>query len=559
MNEIQPNNDGPLGNANGTANDYLERAAHACETGDLVLGMYLYLAAYEKAAADPYASDDVAITGLQEAWHLACSLRERSMAEYVFEKLEPFLLPDEVAEYATELQELALDRLEEFGFSRDDLERMTNSIAGEFLSNEDGSVKIESIVLPPQMSNLPQMFQFPEMPDLAEMASAFGVTQGDEGISPVEPGQTVTEENAEKPVASSDVPAESKAIQGGDQPRDIVATPHEKPLVKQTKPAGIKNTSKTSSAKAKEEVFDYSTLVGYDEAIALMRDYGIGLDRDEAFQNFVGMMNERHGLKQMPALDTILFRSAAVEDSVRFLEATIGELRLPALRMTMEEGLQGMPVLCVSTQEKNRPRLNHAQNRFEGPGILVIDDLDMWSVPMQPEGMDGLGGFVAANISRGAREAINLIRSAVEDPRVYVFATASTTGEIDPFFYELLEPLTVLDISGPTYAERDAIWQDIMKEHPSMRSLDRAELTRLSDHLARYDIYMAAREAVEEAYKQGLVQRMFVPVSAQNIYDKLAACHPLDSDDRKHIEEEVLKSFREDLDHLEDLLNDNLA
>lgn len=554
MSEIKPSNDGSC-NSNGTANDYLAHAAHACETGDLVLGMYLYLAAYEKAAADPYASDDVAITGLQEAWHLACSLRERSMAEYVFEKLEPFLLPDEVAEYATELQELALDRLEEFGFSRDDLERMTNSIAGEFLSNEDGSVKIESIVLPPQMSALPQMFQFPEIPDFSEMASSLETPQENDAISTQSLDKKVSEEASVKPSVASGDCGESDSIKDGNEPRDIVATPHDKPLVKQNKYTAVKNTGKTSSTKAKEEVFDYSALVGYDEAIALMRDFGIGLDHDEAFQNFVGMMNERHGLKQMPALDTILFRSAAVEDSVRFLEATIGELRLPALRMSMEEGLQGMPVLCVSTQEKNRPRMNHAQNRFEGPGILVIDDLDMWSVPMQPEGMDGLGGFVAANISRGAREAINLIRSAVEDPRVYVFATASTSGEIDPFFYELLEPLTVLDISGPTYSERDAIWRDIMKEHPSMRSLDRAELTRLSDHLARYDIYMAAREAVEEAYKQGLVQRMFLPVSAQNIYDKLVACHPLDSEERKHIEEEVLKSFRDDLDHLEDLLS----
>ena len=70
---------------------YLNRAVSACEAGDLVLGMHLYLAAYEKAVVDPDIPDGMAIAGLREAWNLACQLKERSMAEYVFEKLEPFL------------------------------------------------------------------------------------------------------------------------------------------------------------------------------------------------------------------------------------------------------------------------------------------------------------------------------------------------------------------------------------------------------------------------------------------------------------------------------------
>lgn len=538
VSDILQSNDGPNQNTNGGTNDYLARAAHACETGDLVLGMYLYLAAYEKAAGDPSAPEGEAVTGLQEAWHLACSLRERSMAEYVFEKLEPFLMPDEITEYAAELQELALDRLEEFGFSRAELERMTDAIAGEFLGEGDLPVKIESIMVPSQLPNLARSGsdEATESPDFSNYQPAHEeVAHEDEAL-----------------VAAAESPKDT--TQSGLQ--GIVPTPREKPIVKHQKTQESKPIEKSKATKAKEAPFNYSTLVGYDEAITLMRDFGIGLDHDDAFQNFVGMMNERHGLKHMPALDTVLFRSSTVEDATRFLEATIGELGLPALRMSMEEGLQGMPILCVSTQEKNRPRMNHAQNRFEGPGILVIDDLDMWVVPVQPEAMEGIGGFVAANISRGAREAISLIRSAVEDPRVYVLATASTTGEIDPFFYELLEPLTVIDISNPTETERYAIWQEIMNEHPSMRSLDRKELTRLSSNLARYDIYMAAREAIEEAYKHGLMRRMFVPVSQQNIYDKLAAAYPLDSNEYRMVEEELMKSFRDDLDHLEDLIDE---
>ena len=78
--------------------DYLARAARACEEGDSVLGMHLYLAAYEKAVADPEIADGMALSGLREAWNLACDLKERSMAEYVFEKLEPYLTGDEIAD-----------------------------------------------------------------------------------------------------------------------------------------------------------------------------------------------------------------------------------------------------------------------------------------------------------------------------------------------------------------------------------------------------------------------------------------------------------------------------
>ena len=46
-------------------NGYLKRAADACEAGDLVLGMHLYLAAYEKAVIDPNIPDGMALSGLR--------------------------------------------------------------------------------------------------------------------------------------------------------------------------------------------------------------------------------------------------------------------------------------------------------------------------------------------------------------------------------------------------------------------------------------------------------------------------------------------------------------
>ena len=77
---------------------------------------------------------------------------------------------------------------------------------------------------------------------------------------------------------------------------------------------------------------------------------------------------------------------------------------------------------------------------------------------------------------------------------------------------------------------------------------------RLSSRMPRYDIYMAAREAIEEAYKASLVARRYVPVTADNLFDKLAAYQPLDSDEYRALEDAVVRDFRRDLDHLDDLL-----
>ena len=66
---------------------------------------------------------------------------------------------------------------------------------------------------------------------------------------------------------------------------------------------------------------------------------------------------------------------------------------------------------------------------------------------------------------------------------------------------------------------------------------------------------IAARDALEEAYKLGLVTRRYQPVTAQNIFEKLAAFQPLDSAAYQALEDKVVNDFQSDLDHLEDLID----
>ena len=643
-----PNDMPNRSDSNETYEGYLNRAVKACNAGDLVLGMHLYLAAYEKAVVDPAIPDGMALTGLQEAWRLACQLKERSMAEYVFEKLEPYLTGPEIAECAQRLQDLALDRLEQYGFSREELEGMAEMISQDLVS-EGSVIKVESITIPStglrdgkaQLEEAPALEAAEQL--VEEHAESDGHSAGppqsllaklgfaDKDDSDQTPAvgdkpykvslnnaapddfnpyaeyqnyslgksyhaatnegsgahvftrdvdrvkaarealeknqsnknhdEIESDSNAEVQTSSSaqvvinkDSLATPDAANGNDT--DLSNVSHQI----QHSSGALEVTPKSPARQntdIQRGVLAYGNLAGYDETISIMRDFGIGLQNDRGFLSFVGMLNERHGLSRAPSLDTMLFRAPAIEDANRFVEATIGEIGLPVLQMSMEEGMQGVPLLCVTTQGNNRPRMNHAHNRFEAPAILVIVDLDSWVVPEIPENAEGMNGFIMANMTRGAREAFNMIRSAIEDPDVFVLATATTSGDVDPFFYDLLDPLTVVDIGYPNDKERIDIWTEIAHDHPSMRMVNRADLMRYSEGLPRYDIYMAAREAVEEAYKIGLVQRSYVPVTPYNIFEKLAACQPLDSEAYKVLEDEIIRNFSEELDQLEDLINNS--
>ena len=605
--------------------EYLTKASDAYAAGDFVLAMHLYLAAYEMAMGDPALPEQVAVRSLRAAWNLACQLKERSMAEYVFEKLEPFLSSTEASDCAERLQDLALDRLEQFGFSRAELEDMADMLSQEFLGGQAPFVHMEQFTLPGVGSAARRddgRFDLSPLLDAIDAAAASGELDAQQAADGMNDERATDDaEDADAASAQSDSAGASGdaeatgeltladalgALESFGLPLDLSKPLSDQEIAELVHEAQDEDASRVAAAREriqayqnaqagqqdnadgeaqadqalqpvppaqpacssdddlpsmpeelgapKREQLTYRNLAGYDETISVMHDLGIGLSRDRGFQNFVEMMNHRHGLDRMPAVDSLLFRSPAREDALRFIDATVGELNLPVLRMSMEEGFQGLPVLCITTRNDNQPRLNRAQNRFEGPATLVLEDLDLWIAPTETELPEGIGGFVMANISRGAREAMNFIRAAVENPDVYVLVSAAMDGEIDPVFLDLLEPMTIVDIELPTERERAAIWTEIVRDHPSMRTLDRVGLMRYSAAMPRYDIYMAAREAVEDAYKLGLIMRSYQPVTPQNIYDKLAACQPLDSKEYKALEDEVIRDFRHDLDHLEDLL-----
>ncbi len=486
--------EGHRGNGSGSVSDFLDKAHKASESGESLLGMYLYLAAFERSLKDGGAPSEDALLGIKQAWAEACSAKERSLAEYIFEKMEPYLSHDELKMCSEALQELALDKLQECGLSREELEEMAQMISEDLLGIEDGDFKIEHI----STSKIPG--------GSVSVAKIKGTAPGSPLAGLIE-----------------SLPAFSKLTNGAE---------------------AAEGGSDEVALGVPEETLDFNTIAGYGSVIADLRSMGLGMAADEDFANLVELLNARHGLSQMPAMDSILFRSPVREDANRFVMAAIGELDLPAVHMHMEENIQGLPVLCISARADALPKGAAMQDAFKNGGVLVLEDLDMWSSPSFDLPEEG-SAFFMMQLTRGAREAVELIRSSVENPNVYVFATASTEGAVDPFY---------IDIDYPTPEERVEIWMDISRRHPSLRGINKAELVRLSANMPRFDIYMAARDAIEDAYKAGLSAKRYVPVTRDNIFDKLAAYQPLESAEYSELEEAVLKDFKRDLEDLDDLL-----
>lgn len=126
-------------NASNSSSAYLRRAAAAADAGDFLLSIHLYMAAFERSLQESLVPSQAVLEGMDRAWGLAITTRQRSLAEYIFEKLEPYWTDDQTENRAEELQRLAFDKLEEFGLPRDAIEEMADMMAdGTFFGEAIG-------------------------------------------------------------------------------------------------------------------------------------------------------------------------------------------------------------------------------------------------------------------------------------------------------------------------------------------------------------------------------------------------------------------------------------
>lgn len=511
------------GRTNSSA-DYLQRATSAVESGDSILGIHLYLAAYERALCENLVPSDEALAGMSKAWDLAVRTKQRSLAEYIFEKLEPFWDTEEVARHADQLQQLAFDKLEEYGFDRGTIEDMADMVNQDIL---EGAADV--------------LCQFRENHADHQEQTHEGSGSFDAVKQMLSRALSASED---EPTASSSSPLQTPSIAG-------MALIPAAPASQETAPAA----ESASSAASQQQRFDYRSLVGFDGAIARMGELGVGRSRDPEFARFVEMLNRHHGLPGIPGLGTLVFRCPAREDANYFMVATVGELGMPAVRMRLDRNAQGQVVLCVMASADFKTRLSGlARSGFEGPTAVILEDLDLWDLPDFDAFSEDLPGILQMQLSRGAREALALIQTALESPEVTVLVSASEPDQIDPYFQDLLGSYRVIDIELPDTEERREVWRSAQTQHPSLRGLDVAQLVDFSRTLSRFEIFALANEAVEDAYRESLEKQSFQAVRTGDILARLANFQPLESDEYQRMEDIVVEQFRASMSDFDDLL-----
>lgn len=494
MIDYSEENDNPAANHQGDQpsiphcdSDYLAAAREAYASGNHVLAMHLYMSAYEEGCRTAPLPDMNAIGALREAWQVACELKERSIAEYVFEKLEPHLSAQEAQKYAHQLQGLTLDKLSEFGISRADLEDMA-----EMISDEIGAT--------------------------AHIAKI-------------------------TPVASTHIPAPSQEGEDASEPMRL------KLLGGMGKAGGEQKTQ-----PRQEPRMGYADLVGFDQVIEDARALGLGVKEDEEFHELIETLRAQHGLDGLSAAGSVIFRTSSREDAGTFMTALAGELNLPAMRVQMQSGPQGMPMLCVSMSSDQRMRAN-GRAALASPGVLVLEDIDLWGESLIQAASAAEGeGIMFASMARAAREAVALIGSAVANPDVYVLASVAGDSFDQGFLYEMLEPMSIIDIYMPDETERRQLWDRMAQDHPSLRELDLSQLVRLTRNMSRFDIVCAGRESVEDAYRQSLRARAYAPVTQSMVYEHISNFQPLESEEYHFLEDAVARYFRDGIDELEMLI-----
>lgn len=524
MNEGPNSKGAPFPDSPNSSAAYLQRAASAVESGDDILGIHLYLAAYERALQEHLVPSDEAIAGMDAAWKLAVDTKQRSLAEYIFEKLEPFWGPEEVARHADELQRLAFDKLEEYGFDRDAIEDMADMVNQDLLG---------------------------AMPDIL---CRFEGHDDEEDVPRDEKGNPLhTGVKIDPAELAGTLPLHGKkAATQPDAPEPPSAAAAE--AMPTTAAFAAAQMKPPAEATASLERMDYRSLVGFDGAIATMADLGVGRSRDPEFARFIEMLNQRHGTPAMPGLGTLVFTSPAREDANYFMVATVGELDLPAVRLRLDHNAQGQAVLCVMASPDFKSRLSGVPAAgFDSPTAVILEDLDLWDLPLLDVGGD-MPGLFQVQLSRGAREALALIQTALSSPDATVLISAAEPADIDPFFWDLMGPHRTVDIELPDAEERREVWRAAQAQHPSLRGLDVNQLVAFSRTLSRFEIFAVANEAVEAAYRASVAAHEFRAVPTDDMLVRLASFQPLDSLEYRQMEDLVVERFRKGTSDFDGLL-----
>jgi hypothetical protein len=525
--------------------DYLDNADEAVRSGHDTLAIHLYMAAFELALDFLPSPSKRAVDGLRKAWLLACKEGDRSLAESIFQDLEPFSTKEEVNHQVHELQKMAAKQLKEEGVDLSDFSAVAKLLKGELpagLLDKLARFGIDPTQEPSQNNRDNER----PKPD------ATGNTRpADTGLSDTtgftDNGATAnTNASANGKAANKPIIRRSISRDGNTQIQTLEFT----------LPA-FQHEEKT------KDRFNYKDLTGYGSALDQMQKYGFNNAGDSKYMEFVQEAASYHGV-QGPVLEhPFLFSGSSRDDVNNFAWATCGEIGWPTIRIVGEVDGSGFGAIKEYSPTMRTPWGFFQMAQMPSPSILFIQNLDLlqrifdgdlqlpdnevhkYTPAFSPE-----QNLDPEDLEEMRDEFCLHIKMLRTQAQMFVVGTALDVGILKQPLLDLIDDFREVKVQQPSRAERQEILNHFAEAHPAYKSIDLGRLAFLTDGIGRANLIKACHEASEEAYQTSLDRKCYLQLGindvimhTMNYMDKNSAAY-------KQISDRLSEQFASDLDQL---------
>ena len=483
----------------------LDSAAMAEQGGNLRLAIHLYCAAFEASQDNENGVDERTLSGLRQAWLLACEQGDRSTAETIFNDLAPYNSDEQTRAALEELQEMATMQL---GIKKEDMEDMATTLTNEMRS---AGIDVDALVK-----------RFENMQNNLPETNALNAS--------VLPSDNSRQDNA--------------ALAGGLEAKKNPINPQSERIVE-----GVHTGLR------------YANLAGFERTKEKMRAYGIVDSGDVEMHSFLQQAESFHGISGPVLTRNFHFVGASREDLGIFAQATANEIGWPVVTMVVDSNEFGDGTIRVAAPVKRSflgpPRFMDLPN----PCTLVIQNIDILQElflreeqainkgqgpfgqrnndeHIKPLGFDKSPGMPpgvnAHAYTRSLQhEVIGYLSALMARGEVFIITTsAPETAEYPFLLSEQLESLmgesVEIVVDMPDVDERKRVLSFFSENHPSFHDLDLTNLACLSDGMSRYQIIASSELAVEEAYSESLKNQRHQMVSVEDMLNQYT--HYLDQD-----------------------------
>jgi hypothetical protein len=526
---------------NDEAAKLLNEAGQAHDAGQDSLAFHLYLAAFEviakrsgqKAPAEGEAP-------LRKAWSIALAMSDRRCAESALEKLMPYLSPNESAECAQRLAQLAQNDLSNLGIDLSSIPQMVN---------------LQDVIdqLPPELSN---------MIDTDELSAMFGGENGfkvrldDEG--PITNGSPVGASEANSGSDDEDDDDTGIVPLDGDVPTPqngntspvagMPSSPQEflsNMFSSLTGGAQQFNANHKQRQEHREPAPKFSDVPGFMDVKKALQSMGIGINPDSDLGKQAQSDLLYHGIDGFAKLPSVIIHVPEGTDCSKLVHAAAGEMGVPfgqiSIKLAGPQRRHQVPEVSVRVRGDFGPMRPGSDTPTSG--VLLLDGADEW-----PE------GFAAHSRRLG-----DYISTLAAQPGIAIILTV--TGDNMPprdLCERLGEDVYSITALPPQVSERYDAWTRIAQSHPSARNIDVALLAMVSDGMLPDTFEQAVRDAATEAWRQGLQEGKRLEVSTIDVLGTLADLAP-DEDSRERILSVIDEQWRNELDKItmEDLGGDD--